>query len=148
MTNGHCGIWMKLLADDGSEEISYEEWDFQRRRFRIKQIYYYASDGTALRHLMDLDRAFATPESVAARLYEEACGTPREIKYAEIIVLKAQMRDSPNIRGEVYRTAKKGEIFPITPFDPVGAWYCVYDPQTLVEYWIHGNTIKIVAGRF
>jgi hypothetical protein len=39
----------------------------------------------------------------------------------------------------VYRTAKQGERFPITPFDPVGAWYCVYDPQTLVEYWIHGN---------
>jgi hypothetical protein len=147
MDNGHRGIWMKLLAEDGSEEISYEEWDCQKRRFRIKQISYYAPDGTALRHLMDLDWAFATPESVAARLYEEACGTPREIKYAEIIVPKAQMRDSPNIRGEIYRTAKKEEIFPITPFDPVAAWYCVYDPQTLVEYWLHGNAIKIVPGK-
>jgi hypothetical protein len=147
MNNGHRGIWRKIVADDGSEEISYDEWDCQKRRFRIRQVSNYAANGTALSHRLDLDWTFATPDTVADKLYAEACGTPLEIKYAEIIMPKAQMRDSPNSRGQIYRTAKQGDRFPITPFDPVGAWYCVYDPQTLVEYWIHGNAIKIVTDK-
>jgi hypothetical protein len=117
MNNGHRGIWRKIVADNGSEEISYDEWDCQKRRFRIRQVSNYAPDGTALSHRLDLDWAFATPDTVADKLYAEACGTPLEIKYAEIIMPKAQMRDSPNSRGQVYRTAKQGDIFPITPFD-------------------------------
>lgn len=141
---GHHAQWMKIVSPDGSEDISYAEWDCHKRRFRLLQTSSYAPGGKAVAHRKNLDWTLATPESVAEDLFEEACGTPRKLKYALIMLPQVKLRDAPRTTGQVYRTAKRGEIFPLVPFDPVGAWYHVYDPKTLAEYWLHGNAIKIV----
>jgi hypothetical protein len=146
LSGGNRAMWMKIVSDDGSEQISYSEWDCKGRRFRLLQTSSYAADGTAIEHLKNLDWAFVTPESAAESLFGEACGNPMTVKYAVIILKEVKLRDAPNINGQVYRTAKRNEKFPLTPFDPVGAWYHIYDPKTLVEYWVHGNGIKIVSG--
>lgn len=146
LPDGNRAMWTKLVYDDGSERISYTEWDCKARRFRLKQTSSYAADGTAIEHLKNLDWAFVTPESAAESLFGEACGKPMEVKYAVIILKKVKLRGEPNINGGVLRAAKRNEKFPLTPFNPVGAWYQIYDQKTLVEYWVHGNGIKIVTG--
>ena len=145
VAGGNPAMWTKIVSDDGSEQISYIEWDCKGRRFRLLQTSSYAADGTALEHLKNLDWAFVTPESTAESLIKEACGSPMEVKYALIILKEVKLRDAPNMNGGVNRTAKRNEKFALTPFDPVGAWYLIYDPKTLVEYWVHGNGIKIVS---
>lgn len=136
-------IWMKIVSDDGSEQVSYSEWDCRTRRFRLNQTSVYAPDGTALEHYKKLDWAEVAPETVSETLFEEACGTPSEIKYAVIILKEVKLRTAPTINAEVVRTVKQKEVFPLTPFAPIGAWYQIYDPNTLAEYWVHGNGIKI-----
>ena len=138
-------MWMKIVSEDGSEQISYSEWDCKGRRFRLKQTSTYAADGTAIEQLKDLDWAFVSPETVSERLIKEGCGSPMEVKYALIILKEVKLRETPSINGGVIRTAKLNEKFPLTPFVPVGAWYQIYDPKTLFEYWVHGNGIKIVS---
>lgn len=145
LPDGNRAMWMKLASDKGFERISYAEWDCKNRRFRLLQTSSYTADGRAIEHLKNLDWAFVTPETTGENLFEEACGTPREIKYAVFILREVKLRGEPNINGQIYRTAKRNEKFPLTPFDPVGAWYHIYDPKTLIEYWVHGNGIKIVT---
>jgi len=145
LAGGNPTMWMKIVSDDGSEQINYTEWDCKNRRFRLNQTSTYAADGTSLEHLRNLDWAAVTPESVAEDLFEEPCGTPRQIKYAVIILSKVQLHDAPRADGQVYRTVKRNEKFPLAPFNPVGAWYQIYDPKTLAEYWVHGNGIKIIS---
>jgi hypothetical protein len=142
---GNRGMWMKIVSDDDSEQISYSEWDCQNRRFRLKQTSSFNADGTTVWQLKNLDWAYVSPETVSEDLFEEACGTPRQIKYAVIILKEVKLRDAPGPNGQVYRTVKRSERFPLTPFNPVGAWFQIYDPKTLAEYWVHGNAIKIVA---
>jgi len=146
LAGGNPAMWMKIVSDNGSEQISYTEWDCKNRRFRLKQTSTYTSDGTSLEQLRNLDWAAVTPETVAEDLFEESCGTPRQIKYAMIILSKVQLRDAPRADAQVYRTVKRNEKFPLAPFNPVGAWYQIYDPKTLAEYWVHGNAIKIISG--
>lgn len=136
-------IWMKILSDDGSEQVSYSEWDCRGSRFRLNQTSVYAPDGTALEHYKKLDWAKVAPETVSETLFEEACGTPSDIKFAVIILKEVKLRAAPTMNAEVIRTVKQNEVFPLTPFAPIGAWYQIYDPNTLAEYWVHGNGIKI-----
>lgn len=145
LSDGNRAMWSKLIYNDGSERINYTEWNCEERRFRIKQSSFYAANGSAIEHLKDLAWVFVTPESAAEGLFEEACGTPREVKYAVITLKEVKLRAAPARSGVVYRTAKDSEKFLLTPFAPVGAWYQIYDPQTLVEYWVHGNGIKIIS---
>lgn len=146
LKSGNQGMWMKIISDDGTEQISYTEWDCTNRKFRLKQTSTYSSDGTTLNQLKNLDWVLVSPESVSEDLIEEVCGNPREVKYAVIILKEVKLRDTPGLNGQVYRTAKLNEKFPLTPFNPVGAWYQIYDPETLVEYWVHENGIKVISG--
>lgn len=145
LKNSNRAHWMKIISPDGEEEISYSEWDCGGKRFRLLQTSSYGADGTALSHQRNLDWAEVVPESVSEPLFREACGAPMKISYAEIITPHAKMRQAIGANGQVLRTAKSGERFPLVPFLPVGAWYHVYDPVSLVEYWLHGNSIKIVS---
>jgi hypothetical protein len=145
LPGGNPAMWMKIVSEDNSEQISYSEWDCKGRRFRLKQTSTFAANGTALEQLKELDWAFVSPETVSESLIKEACGSPKEVKYALIILKEVKLRETPNMSGGVIRTAKRNEKFPLTPFVPVGAWYQIYDPKTLVEYWVHGNGIKIAS---
>ncbi len=145
LAGGNPAMWMKIVSDDGTEQISYSEWDCKARRFRLKQTSTYAADGTAIEQLKNLDWAFVSPETVSESLIKEACGSPMEVKYALVILKEVKLRETPNMNGGVIRTAKRNEKFPLTPFVPVGAWYQIYDSKTLIEYWVHGNGIKIVS---
>ena len=145
LPNRNRAQWGKIISPEGEEEISRTEWDCRQKRFRLMQVSTFAPDGTALSHQKNLDWAEVAPETVSEVLYEEACGTPMKISYAEIISPQAKMRIGANSNSQVLRVVKSGERFPLVPFKPAGAWYHVYDPETLFEYWLHGNSIKIVA---
>lgn len=145
LPGGNPGMWFKILADDGAEQLNYSEWDCRSRRFRLKQTSSFAPDGTAVEQLKDLDWAYVAPETVSESLISEACGNPRSVKYAVIILEEVKLRDAPRKNAQVYRTVKRNERFPLTPFNPAGAWYQIYDPVTLAELWVHGNGIRIVA---
>lgn len=146
LPGGNSGMWFKILADDGAEQLSYAEWDCRGRRFRLKQTSSFAPDGTAVEQLKNLDWAYVVPETVSEDLISEACGNPRKVEYAVIVLKEVKLRNAPKTSGRVYRTAKRNESFPLAPFNLAGAWYQIYDPVTPAEYWIHGNGIKIVSG--
>lgn len=145
LPNRNRAQWSKIISPDGEEEISRTEWGCREKRFHLLQTSSYAANGTALSHQKNLDWAEVTPETVSEILYAEACGAPMKISYAEIIIPQAKMRATTGANGQVLRTAKVGERFPLVPFPPLGAWYHVYDSVSLVEYWLHGNSIKIVS---
>src|SRR5687768_1803637 len=48
LAGGNPALWMKIVAADGTEQISYSEWDCKARRFRLKQTSVFAADGRAL----------------------------------------------------------------------------------------------------
>lgn len=137
------GMWTKIVYSDWSWKTGYDEWNCKKRRFRTKQVSSYSSDGKLLRTARNLKWVLVTPEAVSEALYAEACGKPLEVKYAVIISAQAELREFAEANGKVIRTIKRGEKFPLSSTKPVGEWYQIYDPQTLAEYWLHGDAFKI-----
>ncbi len=73
--------------------------------------------------------------------------SPGRNKAAEIITENANLRESPDVSGEIIREVTLGEKLILRDTPPVGAWYKVFDAETGQEGWLHGNTFKIVAAQ-
>lgn len=143
LENGNRGMWTKIVYSDWSWKTGYDEWDCKKRRFRTTQVSSYTADGELIRTARNLEWVLITPEAVSEALFAEACGEPAKVKYAVITSAQADLRDSAEAGAKVVRTVKKKEKFPLASTKPVGTWYVIYDPQTLVEYWLRDNTFKI-----
>lgn len=141
--NENRGMWTKIIYPDWSWKTGYDEWDCKKRKFRTKQVSSYTNAGKLIRTERNLDWVLVTPEAVSEVLFEEACGKPSEVKYAVIQSARAELRDNLGVAGKVVRIIKREEKFPLTSIKSKGPWYQIYDPQTLIEYWLNGNTFKI-----
>jgi len=63
---------------------------------------------------------------------------------AQITVQEVKMRSLPDESASVLRVAEEGEKFQFVPDTRFRGWFNVVDAATQQDYWLPGNTFKIV----
>jgi hypothetical protein len=80
----------------------------------------------------------------AAASYRRVCLPPEPVRWAQIIVRQVKMRSLPDESASVLRVAEEGEKFQFVPDTRFRGWFNVVDAATQQDYWLPGNTFKIV----
>jgi hypothetical protein len=144
LKNKNILVWDKRVKPDGSFAILQVEWDCINQRSLTKQITMYTADQTVLGTLYKFDWNTVIPSTVAETFYNQICFNKPQIKFAEIITVKANLRILPGKDAEVLQIAKKGDRFIVMEETGQNSWYNIVDEKTQQDYWVHGNSIKII----
>lgn len=147
LDGGNITAWEKMVMADGSFAIAFAEWNCRNKRRLTKQITFYKSDQTVIGTKKQFEWTEIIPGSTSDLMFTRVCLPPQSPEIAEIITLKANLRSLPDASAPVLREANKGDKFQIVPETENGGWYNVVDAATQEDFWIHGNTFKIV-GKF
>lgn len=145
LPNGNKSVWGKIIMADGSSGIALTEWNCRNERFINRQVTYYNPDLTlASTKKKTYEWSEIIPDSTAHLTYRRVCLPPQPIKWAQITPARANLRSFPDESAPVLRVARQGEKFQIVPETGKGGWFNVVDAVTQQDYWLHGNTFKIV----
>jgi hypothetical protein len=145
LPNGNKSVWGKIIMKDGSSGIALTEWDCRNKRFINRQVIYYNADLTlANTKKRQYEWSEVIPDSTAHLTYRRVCLPPQPVKWAQITLVRANLRNFPDESAPVLRIARQGEKFQIVPETGKGGWFNVVDAVTQQDYWLHGNTFKIV----
>jgi hypothetical protein len=145
LPNGNKSVWEKIIMLDGSSAIALSEWDCRNKRRVTRQVTYYNPDLTrAGTKKKPFEWSEVVPGSAADFTYRRVCLAIKPVKWAQINVRQASLRSLPDESAPVLRIARQGEKFQIVPETGKGEWFNVVDATTQQDYWLHGNTFKIV----
>jgi hypothetical protein len=142
--NGNKTAWEKMVGTDGSSAIALVEWDCRNKRRLTRQITFYnaaqSSTGTTRKQF---EWSEIIPGSSAEFIYRRVC-LPQSQKWAQIVVVKANLRSFPDESAPVLRIARQGDKFQIIPETGQGGWFNVVDAVTQEDYWLHGRMFEIL----
>lgn len=148
LPNGNKNVWEKVVWADGSSVIAFAEYDCRNKRRITRQVTYYNRDQTIIdtkKRQSDLiEWRNIIPGTGGDSNYRRVCLLPEPVKWAEIIVPQVKMRSLPDESAAVLRVAKNGERFQFVPDTGFRGWINVVDTATQQDYWLPGNTFKIV----
>lgn len=148
LANGNKHVWEKIVWADGSSVIALAEWDCRNKRRRTRQVTYYNRDQTIInmkKRQSDLyEWRYVIPGSGGDSNYRRVCLPLEPVKWAEITVRQVKLRSLPDESASVLRVAEEGEKFQFVPDTRFRGWFNVVDPATQQDYWLPGNTFKIV----
>jgi Bacterial SH3 domain len=144
LKNRHLSVWDKRVNPDNSYVVSKVEWDCKNKRSLTRQMTLYNSDQKLLGTTKDFEWQYIIPDSVGEIILRQICFKKTKLQYAEIIAVKANLRAFANKDADVIRIVKNGTRFIVVEGTGKGGWYNVVDEKTQQDYWVHGNTIKII----
>jgi hypothetical protein len=145
LPNGNKNAWGKIIMMDGSFGISLTEWDCRNKRFLNRQFTYYNSDGSlAGTQKKSFEWSEIIPDSGAYFTYRRVCLPPQPVKWAQIALARVNLWSAPDESAPVLRIARQGERFQIIYEMAEEGWFNVVDATTQRDYWLPGNTFKIV----
>jgi hypothetical protein len=147
LENGGLGLWTKVVYQDGSSMQMFDEWRCAEKRYRIIEATSFSPNSQILDGEKNLSWNQVSPDSVSEILFAIVCERRTETRKVEVIVLEANLRSRPSKDAPVLRTAKKESKFSLSLAKPFSGWYNVVDDETQEDYWIHGNTVKIVENK-
>lgn len=155
-SNGNLFVWQKLIRIDTNFVIGLVEWDCQEKRSRTIQQTLYDRYGEPLNMSKSSDWIYVIDGTLGASIYRMVCQASKntrkysaskinaKVSLAEIISLKASLRELPNIKSNVIREISKGERLILVDEAPQGNWYRVIDKDTQSEGWLHKTTFRII----
>jgi hypothetical protein len=148
LPNGNKNVWEKVVWADGSSVIAFAEYDCRNKRRITRQVTYYNRDQTIIdtkKRQSDLiEWRNIIPGTGGDSNYRRVCLSPEPVKWAQIIVPQVKMRSLPDESAAVLRIAEEGEKFQFVPDTRFRGWFNVVDAVTQQDYWLPGNTFKIV----
>jgi hypothetical protein len=144
LENGSPALWTRVFYADGSSIQMFDEWRCAEKRYRIIEATTFSSKDEMLDGDKDLPWNHVSPDSVSEILFSIVCEQKEETRKVEIIAPEANLRSHPNKDAPVLRTAKKESKFSLSLAKTFNGWYNIVDEKTQKDYWIHGNTIKIL----
>lgn len=144
LENGNSASWLKVVYLDESAIEMYDEWDCSQKRYRQLQATVFSSSNEMLADKRNVGWDYVSPDSVSSLSFSIVCKQATETKIVEVIGLQVNLRSFPNKNATVMRTAKKGSRFTLSLAKQYGGWYNVVDEETQQDYWVHGNTVKII----
>lgn len=146
LPNGNKTIWGKLIMTDGAFTISLTEWDCRNKLYITRQVTYYRADRSVIdTQTKPFEWGEIIPDSMGDFTYRRVCLPPRPMKWAQIIVARAKLRSLPDESYPALRIAKRGEKLQIVyEMAAEDGWFNVIDATGQQDYWLHGNTFKIV----
>lgn len=143
LANKHVLAWEKTLKPDNAASVALAEWDCENKQRLTRQVTFYNPDSTVIGTLKKFDWTPVIPGSSADLLFRRFCSPVPPIRTAQIIVARADLRTQP-AAGVVWRVARQGETFEVVPGTGQGGWYNVVEPETQVDFWLHGDNFKFV----
>lgn len=144
LENGNPTFWQKVVYLDGSSLEMFQEWECSQNRYRHIQVTAFSPTGKIMDGDKNLDWTYVSPDSISSLNFSIVCEDAIETRLVEITALQANLRSAPSKDASTLRTAKKGNRFTLSLAKTVGGWYNVVDDKTQQDYWVHGNTIKII----
>lgn len=148
IAGGNKTAWEKMVMSDGTFTIALAEWDCSSKRRLTKQLSLYNSDQTVATTIKKKNEwSEIIPDSTSNFIFSRLCLPPPPEKWAQIISEEANLRSLPISSASVIKIAMQGDKFYIVPESGEGGWYNVVDTTTQQDYWLHGNTFKIVEAK-
>ena len=145
LPNKNVTVWQKMIVFDGTYTISQEEYDCTNKRRITRQITYYRADQMAVEtKKKSFEWQEIIPTSTADFLYNWVCLPPQPVKWAEINVQQANLRNFPDPYASILRTAKRGERFQLVPETGKDGWFNIIDVTTQEDYWLQDNAFEMV----
>jgi hypothetical protein len=145
LPDGNKSVWEKIVMTDGSSAIALSEWDCRNKRRITWQVTYYNPDQTrASTKKKSFEWSEVIPGSSADFTYRRVCLPAAPVKWAQITAQQANLRSLPDESAPVLHIAKQGDKFQIVPETGHGGWFNIVNAVTQEDYWLHGNTFKIV----
>lgn len=146
LKNKNVTVWQKLILANGLYAISQEELDCKNKRIVTRQITYYRIDQTVdSTKKKPFEWEEIIPSSTGDFIYSRVCLPPQLVKWAQIGVQQAYLRNFPNPSAPVIRTARRGERFQIIPETGKDGWFNIVDAATQEDYWLRDNAFEIVV---
>jgi len=146
LENKNVTVWQKLILANGLYAISQEELDCQNKRIITRQITYYRIDQTVDEtKKKSFEWEEIIPSSTGDFLYSRVCLPPQPVKWAQIDLQQAYLRNFPDPSAPVIRKAKRGERFQIIPETGKDGWFNIVDPITQQDFWLQDNAFEMVA---
>lgn len=149
--------WTKDLYPDGSYKMSIVTWQCRERKFRMRQTINYDATGKAISTEKDIGWLTVVPDTVSEAYYKAVCrnSTAEQTTggdfysrnnqtLVQIIVLNANLRQSPTIDSPVIEKIAKGAYLILVDLEPNAGWYQVFIPDTNETGWLHESTIEFV----
>lgn len=146
LENKNVTVWQKLVLANGLYAISQEELDCKNKRIITRQITYYRIDQTVdSTKKKPFEWEEIIPSSTGDFLYSRVCLPPQPVKWAQINVQQAYLKNFPDLSAPVIRKAKHGERFQIIPESGKDGWFNIVDPATQKDYWLQDIAFEVVA---
>ena len=144
LKNGNLAFWQKVVYLDDSSLEMFQEWECSQNRYRQLQVTAFSPTGKTLNGDKNLDWTYVSSDSISSLNFSIVCEQAVETKLVEITALQANLRSAPGKDAPTLQAVKRGSRFTLSLAKPVSGWYNVVNEKTQQDYWIHGNTVKII----
>lgn len=133
--------WTKEVYSDRSYKITLVEWQCFEKKFRVIESTNYAPSGECIDREGSSPWTTVIPDSVSECYFDVVCASSKQStlaesnssgkqKIAQVIIINANIRRSPDAGSAVIQKIKKGARLFLTDTEPVNGWYQVLIPGT------------------